>query len=109
MDRYDEPLDKRLEEALAGETLPLSIRQKIKRTVCLFLCTTASEGSGVVLAGYGEDDLFPCLVAYEIRGILFSRQLQMTRTDVGTSRSPLWRQDSSLWSSGNGAQVSCGG
>jgi hypothetical protein len=73
--RYDKQLTKAISDVF--ETLPLSetSRTQLKSIPCLFFVKSAGsldilakDFSGIVIAGFGEKDIFPSLVSYWIEG-----------------------------------------
>jgi hypothetical protein len=88
-DFYSETLEALVADVF--EDLPLEDEQKIllKRVGVLFLHRNSISDffTGLVFAGFGEDETFPSLIAYKTDGVIFGR-LKKEETDrVTTNRS----------------------
>lgn len=62
--------------------LSVAVQDRIHRVVCRYLVSTLPQGSGLVIAGYGEDELFPSFISHTVRGVLRDRQIQITSEQV---------------------------
>ncbi|HVO79678.1 MAG TPA: hypothetical protein VMT28_03045 [Terriglobales bacterium] len=74
------------------EKLPIAdCEEQLRRIGSLILCKRFArpEYSGVVIAGYGEKDVFPTLLAYECECIINNklRYIETNRQKIGTSKS----------------------
>jgi len=76
------------------EKLPIEhCRQELERTGSLVLCKKFArrEYSGVVIAGYGEKDVFPVLLSYECECVINNklRYIETNRVKIGTTSDPV--------------------
>jgi hypothetical protein len=85
--KYRGPIDAAISATF--EQLPLGerSRQKIRRIVGLFCCRSfrSPNRSGLVVAGFGESDIFPKIVSHEIDGYWLDRP-KMFSAEVATAR-----------------------
>lgn len=86
---YAETIDASIAQVIDGAALDEGSRSNLRRVCVLSLMRdTYSEFlTGVVFAGFGEHEMFPALVAFELDGVVAGR-LKRRKTDaVKTSRS----------------------
>jgi len=71
------------------QQLPLTAKQRetlMQITLDSWYKQPQSGQSGIVVAGFGRDDMFPALVNYEIDGVLLNRPISWTSGDVALSQ-----------------------
>src|SRR5665647_3428656 len=62
------------------------VRQELKTTVRLMHTTVPIDGSGVVVAGMGESDLFPVLLHYRVGSIAAGKLRYAKKSDIRVTR-----------------------
>jgi hypothetical protein len=78
-------LDKSIDAAFAGKLPDDATRKKIRIIIALASIRVPtsldSMVSGIVIAGFGEDELFPVLWNCQVRSVLENRMLQQTKSE----------------------------
>jgi len=86
-------LDASIDLAFASELPDPAARQHIKQIIARAVLTVPriddGAASGVVLAGFGEDELFPALWNCLVRSVLASRQLQQNPPESEPLKLPM--------------------
>jgi hypothetical protein len=85
LDRHADTLRDVWDNAVADLPLSPELTSVIKRVVALFLCKAHDDGErcGIVIAGFGEEDVFPALVSFHAHYVSEDRLLV---SDENTSR-----------------------
>jgi len=80
VETYGDVLDELQQKMFGSFKLSRDVRQALKTTVRLMHISVPSDGSGVVVAGMGESDLFPILVHYRV-GSVAAGKLRYAKVD----------------------------
>jgi len=83
---YDDILDKLQQKMFGSFKLQQHVRQALKTTVRLMHSTVPSDGSGVVVAGMGESDLFPVLLHYRVGSIAAGKLRYAKMSNIRVTR-----------------------
>lgn len=74
-EEFDDDLARLFDEVLGEYPITEELRESIRAVEQLALERSFDQFSGIVVAGYGEDDFMPRLVEYSVEGVLGGRPL----------------------------------
>jgi hypothetical protein len=83
---YGDLLDELEKEMFGTFKLRRAVRQALKTTVRLMHTTVPIDGSGVVVAGMGESELFPILLHYRVGSIAAGKLRYAKKSDIRVTR-----------------------
>jgi hypothetical protein len=74
---HSDPIEKMLKATFPWDHLSADVRGQLTQLAGWYITKSypSSHHTGVVIAGYGEDEMFPSLVAIEVTGVLEDRAL----------------------------------
>jgi hypothetical protein len=83
---YEDILAELQQEMFGSFRLSRNVQQALRTTVRFMYTTVPSDGSGVVIAGMGESDIFPILVHYRVGSIAAGRLRYLKVDDMRVTR-----------------------
>jgi hypothetical protein len=82
LEEFSDELDALFDELLGSYPVSDDLREAIRAVERLSLERSLGQASGVVVAGYGEDDFMPHLVEYSFEGVLGGHPLYVHGNDI---------------------------
>lgn len=89
-DKYEDILDKEFETYKDNFPMTSKIKQQIKKVVYLSVVKNTFNRndsiSGIVITGFGEKEIYPALVSYEIEAVVDNKTKFLPKNDIKVGR-----------------------